>query len=123
MPATIKVIQARDFLKVTSSGDSIDLEKSKKALLDIAAAAASLNDFHILIDTRKAQSSKLSVVDLWHLAGELSDHGKAFLRKTAVLCPAERFDRAKFFALCAANRGFRVESFISFEEAMEWLTS
>jgi len=63
----------------------------------------------------------MSVTDLWYLAAELSTLGKAFLRKTAVLCPVERFDYADFFALCADNLGMRVQAFNSFEDAIDWL--
>jgi hypothetical protein len=38
-----------------------------------------------------------------------------------VLCPLERFDHSRFFALCAENRGFDVRAFVSYEDAMEWL--
>jgi hypothetical protein len=44
------------------------------------------------------------------------------MRKTAVLCPRERFDNAKLFSLLAGNRGFRqFRAFLSYEDAMEWL--
>jgi hypothetical protein len=32
-----------------------------------------------------------------------------------------KFDRSRFFALCAENRGFNIQAFTSYEEAMEWL--
>jgi hypothetical protein len=38
-----------------------------------------------------------------------------------VLCPLEKFDNARFFALCAENRGVNVHAFTSYEDAMEWL--
>jgi len=38
-----------------------------------------------------------------------------------VLCPLEKFDHSRFFALCAENRGFSIRAFTSYEEAMEWL--
>jgi hypothetical protein len=44
-----------------------------------------------------------------------------FARRTAILCPLEKFDRSRFFALCAENRGFNIQVFTSYEEAMEWL--
>ena len=48
--------------------------------------------------------------------------GPTFLRKTAVLCPRERFDNARFFSLLAASHGFRgVRAFLAYEDAMEWL--
>jgi len=38
-----------------------------------------------------------------------------------VLCPLEKFDRARFFAMCAENRGFNMRAFADYEQAMEWL--
>jgi hypothetical protein len=49
-------------------------------------------------------------------------HAHAFSGKTAVLCPMERFDRARFFALLADSRGFDIEAFTSYEEAITWLS-
>jgi hypothetical protein len=34
----------------------------------------------------------------------------------------ERFDRARFFALLADSKGFDVEAFTSYEEAIAWLS-
>ena len=122
MPANIRIIHAHDFIKATPEG-RLDLEESKKLLIAIATAAAPLVDYHIILDTRKAQS-EMSVSDLWDLAAELS---KSFhqavsrIPKTAVLCPRERFDQAEFFALCAQNRGYEISAFTSFEDALEWL--
>jgi hypothetical protein len=76
----------------------------------------------VLLDTRKAHSS-LSVTNLYYLASEIYKAGRNLPRKTAVLCPQERFDNAAFFALCAQNRGCNVCAFTDFEEAMEWLSS
>jgi hypothetical protein len=119
MPTNIRIIQSNDFIKATPEGQ-FDLEKSKKLLMEIATASVSLVDYEIILDTRKAQM-RLSTFDLWYLAVELGNLGKAFYRKTAVLCPIERFDQAEFFALCAQNGGFQVRAFSSFEDAIEWL--
>lgn len=119
MPCSIRIIHAHDFIKATPEG-TLDLENSKKLLIEIASDSSTLGDYEILLDTRKAQS-EMSASDLWSLAAELTSFRKALSRKTAVLCPLERFDHAAFFALCAQNRGFRVRAFTSFEEAMEWL--
>jgi hypothetical protein len=121
MSTNIKIIHAQEFIKATAEGQ-LDLEKSKKLLMEVASASAPLVDYEIILDTRKAQTG-MSVTDLWYLAGELSTLRKAFSRKTAVLCPLEQFDLAGFFALCAQNRGFQVKAFTSFEEAVEWLIS
>lgn len=119
MPTDIRVIKAKDFVRATPEG-KLDFETSKKALIEIASATAHLVDYEILLDTRKAQV-QMSVTDLWYLAAELSNLRKPFSRKTAVLCPVERFDDAAFFALCSENRGFRIKAFTSFEDAMNWL--
>ena len=122
MPTNIRIVHAHDFIQVTPEG-KLDLERSKKLLLEIALASAPLVDYDVVLDTRKAQS-EMSVTDLWDLAAELSvNFRKAFSRplRTAVLCPVERFDHAGFFALCAQNRGFQVGAFTSFADAYEWL--
>ena len=121
MTTNIRVIRSHDFIRATEDGQ-IDLGKSKKLLIEVAEVAATLVNYEIILDTRKAQG-ELSATDLWQLAAELSNLGTTFYRKTAVLCPLERFDQAKFFELCAHNRGFRVSAFTSYEEAMEWLMS
>ena len=122
MPVNIRIIHAHDFIKATPEG-KLDLEESKKLLMEIASASAPLVDFNIVLDTRKAQS-EMSVTDLWHLAAEVSDNfRKTSSRKvkTAVLCPLEQFDHTEFFALCAQNRGFQVGAFTSPADAYEWL--
>ncbi|MGA2446517.1 MAG: hypothetical protein ABSG50_13930 [Opitutaceae bacterium] len=119
MPTNIRIIHAHDFIKATPEG-TLDLENSKKLLVEIAADSSTSGDHEILLDTRMAQSA-MSATDLWYLAAELISFRKALSRKTAVLCPLDRFDHAAFFALCAQNKGFRVRAFTSFEDAMEWL--
>lgn len=122
MPANIRIIHAHDFIKANPEG-KLDLEESKKLLMEVAAVAAPLLDYDIVLDTRKMQS-EMSITDLWYLAAEISENfRKAFSRslKTAVLCPTERFDHAGFFALCAQNRGFQVGAFTSLTDAYEWL--
>ena len=120
MPATIKIIHATDFIKATAEGE-IDLEESKRLLVEFVSAT-DLADYELIMDTRKAHSS-MTVTNLWYLAAEIGKAGKNLPRKTAILCPRERFDHAGFFALCAQNRGFNVRAFTGYEDAMEWLIS
>jgi hypothetical protein len=118
-PTDIRIIHAHDFIKVTTEGQ-LDLENSRKLLLEVASASAPLVDYGIVVDTRKTMVTMFAV-DLWYLAQDLVSVGKTFLHRTAVLCPLERFDDAGFFALCAQNRGLEVRAFASFEDAIEWL--
>jgi hypothetical protein len=119
MPTNIRIIHAREFIKATSEGQ-LNFDRAKEILREIASTEDPSFDYDVILDVRKAQS-ELSTTDLWNLAAELSNVRKAFSRKTAVLCPLERFDHAGFFALCAQNRGFRVKAFTSFEDAIDWI--
>jgi len=121
MTAVIRTIHAHDFMKVTPAG-WLDRAQSMKLLLEIASASEKLAYFHVILDTRKAQSG-LTEIDLWFLASELSKHLLDFPHspRVAVLCPFEQFNQAEFFTLCANNRGFNISAFTSFEEAYEWL--
>jgi hypothetical protein len=123
MTANIRVIHAQDFIKATPEG-WLDRKQSMKLLLDIAAVAPESGNFHVILDTRKAQSG-LSEIDLWFLASELSKHFRDVSQSTrvAVLCQTERFNQAEFFALCANNEGFNISAFTSYEDAYEWLTA
>jgi hypothetical protein len=119
MPAAVKVIHARDFVRAEADGTLL-LEDSLRMLGEIAAAAADLREHDVIIDVRQADS-RLSAADLWTLAQRLAGHRHLQLRKTAVLCPQERFDKARFFAMCAEYRGFCIRAFTDYESAMEWI--
>ena len=119
-PANVKVIHAHEFVRARPGG-VLDLGTSEALLLQIAKAADGLDQVEVLIDTRRADG-QLGAADLWFLAERLAKHRHAFSGKTAVLCPIERFDRARFFSLLADSKGFDVEAFTSYEEAMAWLS-
>ena len=121
MAANIRLIHANDFLQVTSEG-TLDLEQSKKMLLQIAAISGSSVKHDIILDTRKALSV-LTVADLYALASALNGYREDFRGKTALLCPFDRFSDAEFLALCAQNKGLRVRAFTEYEAAMTWLTA
>ena len=119
MPTNVKVIHARDFVRATPGG-VLDLEASEALLTDIARAASSVDDCEVLLDTRRAIPA-LGTADLWLLAQHASRHHTTFVHKTAVLCPLERFDHARFFAMCSSSHGMNIRAFTTYEDAMEWL--
>ena len=119
MPTNIRIIHAHEFFKATPDGQ-LNLDQAREILREISSAEGPSLDYDVILDVRRAES-KLSTADLWNLAAELDNLRQAFSRKTAVLCPSERFDLAEFFALCAQNRGVRVKAFSSFEDAINWL--
>jgi hypothetical protein len=119
MQRKVNVIRAHDFIRATEHG-TIDFEHSVETLLEVVHAAARLEDFEILLDTRQAESN-LTAHELWALVSVLGQHRDVFSRKTAVLCPEDRFQRVEFVVLCAQNRALNVQAFTSYEQAMEWL--
>lgn len=121
MARNIRIIHARDIICARPDG-ALDLEASEKLIREIAGASAPLADFDLVVDTRNA-TSRLSASDLWFLADRLISYRKSPAHKIAVLCPAERFDHASFFAMCAEKEGFNMQAFTSFEDAMDWLAA
>jgi hypothetical protein len=119
MPTNVKIIHASDFIRARPEGPA-QLEEAEQMLKDIAAAGAGLDAYEVLVDTRRLTGS-LSATDLWTLAEKLVRFRATFAHRTAILCPLEKFDHSRFFALCAENRGFNIQAFTSYEEAMEWL--
>src|SRR6185295_15516705 len=110
-PANVKVIHAHEFVRARAGG-VLDLETSEALLLEIARAADGRDQVEVLIDTRQAEG-QLGAADLWFLADRLAKHRHAFSGRTAVLCPIARF---------ADSKGFDVEAFTSYEEAIAWLS-
>lgn len=119
MSTNVKIIHASEFIRARPDGPAY-LEEAEQLLKDIVAAGTGLQDYEVLVDTRRVKGG-LSATDLWTLAEKLVRFRNAFARRTAILCPLEKFDHSRFFALCAENRGFNVHAFTSYEEAMEWL--
>ena len=119
MPAKILIIHAQDFLKATPEG-KLDLEESKKILLELASIVVPQDDYQLIIDTRQAHSV-MSPTDMLVLVQEISEFGARFRRKTAVICPRERFNHAKFLELCASHKGYEINAFTVYEDAIDWL--
>ncbi len=119
MPSDVRVIHAHEFLRSTEDG-RLDLEESKRLLVEIASASPPSKHYDVLVDTRNAHSG-MTVSDLLDLAADLHGVRKSFSGKTALVVPRERLDHAEFFAACAEERGFEVSAFTSLGDAMNWL--
>ena len=120
MAPNVKVIHHSDFIRARPDG-AVDLDAGERLLEKIASLAEPLDDFEVLIDLRNI-TGMLQVDDLLRLAASLERYEGTFLRKTALLCPPERFENARAFALMAANQGFtRIKAFVEYEAAVQWL--
>ena len=124
MNAKYKIINAKDFIKADPNGD-VDLEQSKKILVELAAVTQPPADYEILMDFRHANintNKYLSFWDVVEFAKEFCRHREAFRNKVAFLCRSgQQFNKAKFAELFTTNRGFRVAAFTNFEEAINWM--
>ena len=120
MNLNIQLVRQSDYIKTAPTGE-LDMASTKQLLLKLAAASSSGQERPMLVDIRKT-SSILKKSDVFELASTLIEYGKTFRRKTAILArDDDSFDRANFFELVARNRGYNVNAFSSFEEAIIWL--
>lgn len=119
MELNLRIVKGKDIIRVTDQGD-IDFERAKRLISEICSQENLPDHYVILIDVRKTHS-KLSTTNIWYFAAEFDKHRNILQKRSAILVPLEDFDSAKFFELCAANRGFTVNAFIDFEEAVTWL--
>src|SRR5262245_35970790 len=103
MDLHMRLIHARDFLKMTTSGE-FNLEMSKQFLLKLALENARTRQHDILIDARQA-TGHLSLTDMAELVQVMIDNRESFRSKLAVLTSLGRqFDNVKFMELYAGNR-------------------
>jgi hypothetical protein len=119
MPTNVRIVHAGEFIRATPSG-VLDLVASEQLLADLTRTSKRLPDAHVLLDTRNAMTT-LNTSDLWTLAEKAANDVERTRRRTAVLCPAERFDHARFFAMCAERHSLNIRAFVDYEHAIEWL--
>jgi hypothetical protein len=116
----LHVIHAKDFVKMTPNG-KMDFDSSRDLLVEVASIDTPASELEILLDFRNVRAD-LTMADIYYLAAELDKHRTFFREKIALLIgPEQKWDNAKFFELCATNRGLEVEAFMSYEEAIDWL--
>jgi hypothetical protein len=122
MDLKLRIIHARDFLKLTPTGE-VEFEASKRSLLEIASLNALPSQHDLLIDTRH-KTGFLTLTEIAELVDALLENRELFRSKLAILAkPGQGLDNAKFAELYATNRGFRVAAFTEFEDVMTWLTN
>jgi hypothetical protein len=126
MSIDVKVVRLRDLLALGHQG-ALGLSSVIEDVQQIALVRGAFSTFDVLVDTRGTESA-LSATDTWEVAAALASavhagEPRGFSAKIAVLCPADHFGNAKFFELCALNRGLNVRAFTAFEEVFDWLAT
>jgi hypothetical protein len=123
MDLQLRIIHANDFLRASPTGQ-LDLEQSKELLLTVAAANKPPADRDILVDLRGADGSRLETMEILALVRGMVEHLPSFQHKIALLLAPEASGyRAQLMEHLADSRGFNVEVFRGFEEAITWLMS
>jgi hypothetical protein len=120
MPIDVKIVPAREFIRTKANGE-FDLEGTKVLFLSVFSKMKDANVSEVVMDVREA-SSQMTAFDIYELLSVLDHVGSWSAWKIAIVNrPKDDFDRAKFFELCAQNRGYQVGAFQEFEEAVAWL--
>lgn len=121
MSTEVKVVNIREFLKVTVQG-VVDLKTSKDALFRLSSVSPTSPDIDFLIDVRESPVT-LSLAEITELVSEFNTMRVGAGRRTAVLTEKPHFGNAEFFAILARGRGNEVQAFTSLEEALDWLAT
>jgi len=120
MSSTITIVPAREFVRTKSSGE-FDLDETRKTSVEVFSKMKDAKVSEVLLDNREAYT-KMTASDILQLFGQLDHAGLLRGRKIAILNrPKDDFDRAKFFEACGQAKGYQIEAFQEFEEAMSWL--
>jgi hypothetical protein len=120
MPTNIAIIHTSDFIRAKADG-ALDLEASRKLLVEVVSAMKSAGEHNVLIDTRAAAPTRLSRTDLWNLGVAAGTQPALVRGRVALLVPLDKQDDAQLFEDIARLEGANVRAFSDFESAITWL--
>ena len=120
MPTNIAIVHTSDFSRATADG-RLDLDLSRKLLVEVVSAIRSAGEHNVLIDTRAAAPTRLSRTDLWKLGVAAGTQPALAQGRVALLVPLDKQDDAEFFESVARLEGANVRAFSDFESAISWL--
>jgi len=116
----LNIVHAKEFVKMTPDGE-FDSESTRDLMIEAISAGEKTGEHEILLDFRQARTD-LTMADIYYLAAEMQNHRSLYKDKIALLiAPDQKWDQAKFFEVCAVNRGLDVAAFNSYEDAIDWL--
>ena len=124
MPMELQIIRAQEFIRLGASG-RFDLKASKAVLAQLAGACCKRGIHQALLDLRALHPGPKPVFspnDLVTLVNTFREVGFTQKQRLAVLYGSDPHHRARLFAFIAKLRGWKVQAFDSFEEAVLWLS-
>lgn len=123
MPMELQLIRAQEFIRLGAHGH-FDLEASKVALAQLAAACWKRGTNQALLDLRALHPGPKPIfapTDLVALVQTFCEIGFTHQQRLAVLYGSDPHHRARLFAFLATLRGWNVQAFDNFEAAVTWL--
>jgi hypothetical protein len=125
MPIELQIIRAQEFIRLGAHG-RFDLKASKAMLAQLAHACCKRGINQALLDLRALNPGPTPVFspnDLVTLVNTFHEVGFTQKQRLAVLYNSDPHHRARLFAFIAKLRGWKVQAFDNFEEAITWLSS
>jgi hypothetical protein len=124
MPIELQIIRAREFVRLGAHGH-FDLKVSKAVLVELAGACCKRGISQALLDLRDLHPGPKPIFspnDLVTLVNTFREVGFTHKQRLAVLYGSDPHHRARLFAFIAKLRGWKVQAFDSYEQAINWLS-
>ena len=124
MPQELHIIRAAEFIRLGASGN-FDLAASKAALAQLIRACRKRGIDQALMDLRELRPGPKPVFsrsDLIELVNTFREIGFTEQQRLAILYHSDPHRRARLFAFLSTVRGWTVQAFGEFEEALLWLS-
>jgi hypothetical protein len=120
MPTNITIVHTHDFIRARPDG-ALDVDASRRLLLEVVSAMRNAEEHNVLIDTRAAAPTRLSRANLWQLAVAAGTQPALAHGRVALLVPLDKQEEAQLFEAVARVEGANVRAFSDFESAITWL--
>jgi hypothetical protein len=120
MPIELEIIRAAEFIRVGTQGH-FDLTASCAVLSKITTACKRRGIERALVDVRDSVAN-LNPTELAALVNVFRDIGFSRDQRLAILHAEERSHRPRMFAFISRMKGWNVQAFTKFEDAMCWLS-
>ena len=125
MPQELQIIRPAEFIRYGAEGH-FDPAASKVALAKLIRACRKRGIDQALMDLRELQPGPkpvFSIEDLKTLVSTFREIGFTRRQRLAILYQTDPHHRARLFAAIGEGRGWKVEAFNHYEEALLWLSS